>query len=89
MRPVLAALALAYGLIGMADLALASVYGPSRIYVPGHIQDGIYIRPHFVSAPKLGYRVWPADRPIFEPKLEPAVPAPMPDKARDKLGEPS
>ena len=89
MRPMLAALMLAYGLIGMADLALASVYGPSRIYVPGRIQDGIYIRPHFVSTPKLDYGVWPADRPTIEPKLQPPAPELAPDKDRDKLGEPS
>lgn len=91
MRPMLAALVLAYGLIGMADLALASVYGPSRIYVPGHIRDGIYIRPHFVSTPKLDYGVWPAEPGVMEPKPGPQHP-PLdlaPDKDRDKLGEPS
>ena len=68
MRPMLAVLTLAYGLVGLTDLALASVYGHGRIYVPGHIRDGIYIRPHFVSTPKLDYRVWPAEPGAIEPK---------------------
>jgi hypothetical protein len=91
MRPKLAALMLAYGLIGMADLAFASVYGPGRLYVPGHIRDGIYIRPHFVSTPKLDYGVWPAERSLIEPEPNPQLP-PLdlaPDKDPSKLGEPS
>ena len=51
MRSMLVALTLAYGLLGMADFAFASVYGSGHIYVPGQIRDGIYIRPHFVAAP--------------------------------------
>ena len=91
MRPMLAALMLAYGLIGMADLALATVYAPGRIYVPGHIRDGIYIRPHFASTPKLDYGVWPAERGVFGPEPDPQRP-PLdlaPDKDGSKLGEPS
>jgi hypothetical protein len=80
MRPMLAVALLAYGLIGMVDAVFAS------IYVPGHIRDGIYVRPHFVSAPKLDYRAWPDEGPIIEPKTEPQQPpvldlAPPPDPA--------
>jgi hypothetical protein len=86
MRPVFAALALAFGLIGAADFAFAS------IYVPGHIRDGFYIRPHFVSAPKLEYRAWPPERRAVEPEAKPQGP-PLLDLApttdRDKLGQPS
>ena len=62
-----------------------------RIYVPGHIRDGIYIRPHFVSAPKLEYRAWPAEPRAVEPEAKPEKPplldlAPTPE--RSKLGEP-
>jgi len=89
MRPKLAALMLAYGLIGMADLAFASVYGAGRLYVPGHIRDGIYIRPHFVSTPKLDYGVWPAEPGAVEPKPEQPVPDFVPSPDNSKLGEPS
>jgi hypothetical protein len=89
MRPMLAALTLAYGLIGMADLAFASVYGPGRIYVPGHIRDGFYIRPHFVSTPKLEYRVWPAEPGGVDPRLQRPLLEPAPATDQDKLGEPS
>ena len=51
MRPKLTGLVLAFGVLGLGDLALGSVY------VPGQIRDGFYIRPHFVSAPKQGR--WP------------------------------
>jgi hypothetical protein len=90
MRPILAVVTLAYGLIGLADLALASVYGHGRIYVPGHIRDGIYIRPHFVSTPKLDYRIWPPEPGAIEPKLQQPPPLDLPpDTDRSKLGEPS
>jgi hypothetical protein len=89
MRSRLAALTLAYGLIGMADLAFASVYGPGRIYVPGHIRDGFYIRPHFVSTPKPEYGVWPAEPGAVEPKLQPPTLDLAPATDQDKLGEPS
>jgi hypothetical protein len=89
MRPMLAALVLACGLIGMADVALASVYGPGRIYVPGQIRDGIYIRPHFASTPKLDYGGWPTDPGVVEPKLQSPVLEPAPATEEDKLGEPS
>jgi hypothetical protein len=77
---------MAYGVIGMADMALASVY------VPGHIRDGIYIRPHFVSAPNVKYGIWPDDRPAIRPPSDQQAPPlldlpPAPD--RDKLGEAS
>jgi hypothetical protein len=85
MRPVFAALMFAYGVIGITDLTLAS------IYVPGQIRDGIYIRPHFISAPKLEYRAWPAAPRAVEPEAKPANPplldlAPPPE--RSKLGKP-
>jgi hypothetical protein len=91
MRPMLAAGVLAYGLIGMAELALATVYAPGRIYVPGHIRDGVYIRPHFVSTPQPKYGVWPAERPIIAPDIEGPPPLLGPPPAPDpgKLGEPS
>jgi hypothetical protein len=81
-----AALVLAFGVIGIGDLAFAS------IYVPGHIRDGIYIRPHFVSAPKLEYRAWPAKPGAAEPEAKRKSPplldlAPPPDRSR--LGQPS
>ena len=90
MRTMLAALMLAFGLIGMADVALATVYAPGRIYVPGQIRDGVYIRPHFVSTPAQKYGVWPAERPIIAPDTgKPPLlgPPPAPDSSR--LGEPS
>ena len=86
MRPMLAALVLAYGLIGMVDAVFAS------IYVPGHIRNGIYIRPHFVSAPKLEYGVWPDDRRVIQPESgqqRPPLLELAPTTDRDKLGEPS
>jgi hypothetical protein len=86
MRPMFAALAFAYGVIGIGDFALAS------IYVPGHIRDGIYIRPHFVSAPKLEYRAWPVEPRAVEPGAKPQGPPVLdlaPPTARSKLGEPS
>jgi hypothetical protein len=87
---MLAALTLAYGLIGLADLALATVYGPGRIYVPGHIRDGVYIRPHFVSTPKLKYGVWPAEPGAVDPKSPQPSPLDLaPGTGRSKLGEPS
>jgi hypothetical protein len=81
MRPMFAALTFAFGVIGITDLTLAS------IYVPGHIRDGIYIRPHFVSAPKLEYRAWPAERPALQPQPTPQGPPPPAD--RSKRGDPS
>jgi hypothetical protein len=81
MRSMFVALTLAYGLIGMADFALASVYGPGRIYVPGHIRDGIYIRPHFISAPAEPGALGPDAK---QPLLDLA-----PGKKRDALGQPS
>jgi hypothetical protein len=91
MRHILAALMLAYGLIAMADLALATVYAPGRIYVPGHIRDGVYIRPHFVSTPSPKDGVWPTERPIIAPGIEGQPPLLGPPPAPDpgKLGEPS
>jgi hypothetical protein len=82
MRSMLVALTLAYGLLGMADLALASVYGSGHIYVPGQIRDGIYIRPHFVAAP--------AERAAPGPALkQPPVLDLAPGKKLDALGQPS
>jgi hypothetical protein len=86
MRPMLAVVVLAYGLIGMVDAVFAS------IYVPGHIRDGIYVRPHFVSAPKLDYRAWPDEQPVIEREAEPQQP-PLLDLApptdRPAVGEAS
>lgn len=88
MRPLLVALMVMAGLMATADLALASVYGPGRVYVPGHIRDGFYVRPHFVSTPKLHYGVWPAE-PRVEPKPQPPALEFAPPTDPDKLGEPS
>jgi hypothetical protein len=82
MRSILAALLLAYGLLGTADFAFATIYAPGRIYVPGHIRDGVYIRPHFVSAPKPAFEVEP--KPAPPPLLDLA-----PNPARSKLDAPS
>jgi hypothetical protein len=84
MRPKFAALMLAFGVIGMADFAFGS------IYVPGQIRDGIYIRPHFVSAPKLDYRAWPAEPGVIAPKpQQPPLLDLLPHKKPARLGEPS
>jgi hypothetical protein len=78
---MLVALTLAVGLLGMAELALASVYGSGRIYVPGQIRDGIYIRPHFISAP--------AERAASAPALkQPPVLDLAPGKQLDAPGQP-
>jgi hypothetical protein len=86
MRRMLAALMLTFGVIGMADVALASVY------VPGHIRDGIYIRPHFVAAPNVKYGIWPDEsvgaQPSSDRQRAPLL-DPAPSLDRDKLGEPS
>jgi len=49
----LVALMLALGVVAAAGTASAAVY------VPGHIRDGIYTRPHFLDAPEARY-----DRPV-------------------------
>jgi hypothetical protein len=49
----LVALTLALGMIAAAGSASAAVY------VPGHIRDGIYMRPHFLDGPEVRY-----DRPV-------------------------
>lgn len=87
MRSMLVALTLAYGLLGMADLALASVYGSGHIYVPGQIRDGIYIRPHFVAAPA-PKPVWPAKPGALGPDAKQPPLDLAPGKARDGLGQP-
>ena len=90
MRPMLAGLILVCGLTGMADLALASVYGPGRAYVPGHIRDGVYIRPHFVSTPKLDPKLWPTDPGPIDAKPEALPPLlDLTPPASDGLGKPS
>jgi hypothetical protein len=89
MRPMLVTLMLIVGLMVTADLAFASVYGSARVYVPGHIRDGFYIRPHFVSTPKLEYRVWPAEPGGVDPKPQQPLLEPAPATDQDKLGEPS
>ena len=49
----LVALTLAFGVLAAAGSASAAVY------VPGHIRDGVYTRPHFLDAPGARY-----DRPV-------------------------
>ena len=51
--PGLVALTLAFGVLAAAGSASAAVY------VPGHIRDGVYTRPHFLDAPGARY-----DRPV-------------------------
>ena len=48
----LVALTLALGVVAAAGGASAAVY------VPGHVRDGVYTRPHFLDAPEVRY-----DRP--------------------------
>ena len=50
--PWLVAATLAFGVLAAAGTASAAVY------VPGHIRDGVYTRPHFLDAPGARY-----DRP--------------------------
>ena len=45
MQPMLAGFTLAFVMLATAHGVWAS------IYVPGHVRDGVYIRPHCVSAP--------------------------------------
>jgi len=45
----LVALTLAFGVLAAAECASAAVY------VPGHIRDGVYTRPHFLDAPGARY----------------------------------
>jgi hypothetical protein len=52
----LVALTLILGVVATAGGASAAVY------VPGHVRDGVYTRPHFLDAPEVRY-----DRPA---KLE-------------------
>jgi hypothetical protein len=47
--PWLIALTLTIGVIAAAGTAGAAVY------VPGHIRDGIYTRPHFLTSPDARY----------------------------------
>jgi hypothetical protein len=47
--PWLIALTLAFGTLAAAGSAAAAVY------VPGHFRDGIYTRPHFLTAPAARY----------------------------------
>ena len=47
--PWMAALLLALGVLAAAGSASAT------IYVPGHIRDGVYTRPHFVASPEARY----------------------------------
>jgi hypothetical protein len=51
--PGLVAVTLALGMLAAAGTASAAVY------VPGHIRDGVYTRPHFLDAPGARY-----DRPV-------------------------
>ena len=51
--PWLVAVTLAFGVLAAAGTASAAVY------VPGHIRDGVYTRPHFLDAPGARY-----DRPV-------------------------
>ena len=47
--PWLIVLTLAWGLVGAAATASAAVY------VPGHLRDGVYTRPHFLDSPGMRY----------------------------------
>lgn len=49
MRPMVAGFTLAFVMLATAHGVWAS------IYVPGQIRNGIYIRPHFVSAPNAAF----------------------------------
>ena len=49
MRQMLAGFTLAFVMLATAHGVWAS------IYVPGQIRNGIYIRPHFVSAPNAAF----------------------------------
>jgi hypothetical protein len=51
--PWLVAVTLAFAVLAAAGTASAAVY------VPGHIRDGVYTRPHFLDAPGARY-----DRPV-------------------------
>lgn len=69
MRTMLAGFALAFGMITVVDLALAS------IYVPGQIRDGIYVRPHFIGSPKSKLEdAWPVPRLGPAPDARKAAP---------------
>jgi hypothetical protein len=84
MRLVLAALVFAFGAGGLAEAARAS------IYVPGHIRNGIYIRPHFVSAPRLDYRAWQEEPAAAAPETkQPPLLDLLPRPKPDPLGEES
>lgn len=61
----LVALTLALGVVAAAGSASAAVY------VPGHIRDGIYMRPHFLDAPEVRY-----DRPVKMDGEEGKLPKP-------------
>ena len=60
------------------------VYG-SRVYVPGHIPDGIYIRPHFVSARSWISASWPAERPRSSSRSWAAAGSPSPQPGLDRV----
>lgn len=85
MRTMLAAFALAFGMITIADLTLAS------IYVPGQIRDGIYVRPHFIASPKSKFEdAWPTEGLVPTPeKGAPPVLDVIPPPRGKGLGEPS
>jgi hypothetical protein len=85
MRPMFAGFTLALVMLATAHGVWAS------IYVPGHVRDGVYIRPHFVSAPNAAFgpnggpKVTPPAADQTMPPLLDVVPAPT-DR---KLGEQS
>ena len=83
MRPMFAGFALALVMLATAHGVWAS------IYVPGHVRDGVYIRPHFVSAPSDALVPSPglkAAPPATDQILRPLLPPTPGDR---KLGEES
>ena len=81
MRPQLAGLVAVLGVIGLADLA--------SVYVPGQILDGVYIRPHFVSAPDTGFGPWQDGHPTGDVEAEEAPRLEPEPEDRDTLSEAS
>jgi hypothetical protein len=71
----LVALMLALGMVTAAGSAAAAVY------VPGHVRDGVYTRPHFLDAPEVRY-----DRPA---KLEGEPASPPKPTIMDKSPPPT
>jgi hypothetical protein len=85
MRQMLAGFTLAFVMLATAHGVWAS------IYVPGQIRNGIYIRPHFVSAPTAAFgpnRGLKTTTPSKDQILPPLLTVPPPTGGRE-LGEDS